>query len=164
MFHADVCNIFDDVTPLPFTPTQAKLRTMIAAVVTKQDSMQSSSNIPPPPPLPNFGAAAGGPPPPPPPLPGMDFMLSGHSRKESMAELVAKNRKGQKKKMAANTRGPSMMDILAGLGSVQLKKAGDRGASDEQDDDSAAPMDAGAMIAAALKKKFAHRVNVRNPL
>jgi len=138
-----------------------KLREMIAAVVTKQDSfvpmMAGGGGLaapPPPPPLPNFGNAVGGPPPPPPPLPPPGFMLEKKS--ESMADLVKKNRKGQK---LPGTRGPSMMDILSGIGSIKLKKGGDRPQNSDEQSDSTEPMDPAAMIAAALRKKFAHRLN-----
>ena len=140
-----------------------KLREMIAAVVTKQDSfvpMMAGGGgglapPPPPPPMPPNAARSvpGGPPPPPPPLPPPGFMLE--KKQESMADLIKKNRKGQK--VAA--RGPSMMDILSGIGSITLKKAGDRHQNSDGQADTAAPADPASMIAAALKRKFAHRAN-----
>ena len=180
-----------------------KLREMIAAVVTKQDSFVpmmaggggGGGGSAAPPPLPSGSSlgpeyqpflkmikhgvprgavdmkcqqaglnpalldggrasALGGPPPPPPPLPPPGFMLE--KKKESMADLVKKNRKGQK---VATTRGPSMMDILSGIGSIKLKNAGDRAPNSDEQSDSTAPADPAAMIAAALRRKFAHRAN-----
>jgi hypothetical protein len=101
----------------------AKLREMIAMVVTKQDSYGAPmSNIPRPPPLPppvfNLGAGGGGgggpPPPPPPPPPPTSLLLSGIPKKLDLSALVKKNRKGQAKAAAMQTpKRPSMVSAPA---------------------------------------------------
>jgi hypothetical protein len=101
----------------------AKLREMIAVVVTKQDSFvpappsfaEFAGAPPPPPPLPpNFmggGGQTGPPPPPPPPPPSAASLLD--SKKIDISALIQKTRKGQAKPGGVK-KGPSMADVLAG--------------------------------------------------
>lgn len=78
-----------------------KLRAMIASVVIKQEGMSvqpssaSTGPPPPPPPPPPMGgpAARGGPPPPPPPPPPPGLLME--KPRESIQDIVRRNRKGQ---------------------------------------------------------------------
>jgi hypothetical protein len=139
----------------------AKLRELIAVVVTKQDSFVPApaafAGAPPPPPLPNF--MSGAPPPPPPPPPSAASLMD--HKKIDMTALIKQNRKGQENPGTIK-KGPSMADVLAGLGSVKLKSTKNTDGTVTDNAAQAAndgPMDAASMIAAALKRKFAHKQN-----
>jgi len=143
----------------------AKLKAMIAAVVTKQEAaapLAAYGAPPPPPPFPSLGVAGGppGPPPPPPPPPPTGaFQLP---KQHNIRDIINANRKGQGTELS-KPAGPSMADVLKGLGSVKLKgierspggtvlRAKNSGA-----EPAGMPTDPAAMIAMALKRKFAHR-------
>eukprot|EP00041_Stephanoeca_diplocostata_P031753 m.997233 g.997233 ORF g.997233 m.997233 type:complete len:175 (-) comp24021_c0_seq23:209-733(-) len=100
------------------------------------------------------------PPPPPPPLPSMDIYKE--KEKESIADIIRKNRKGggQRAQLGSQAAKPTMADVLSKLGTVKLKTVQrspggtpmrPTGASRAPP---AAPMDPAAMIAMALKRKF----------
>nr|XP_032825578.1 mitochondrial fission regulator 1-like isoform X1 [Petromyzon marinus] len=139
----------------------ARLRKQIAMIVAVHEQQASCSTSPdgpsaPPPPPP-------GPPPPPPPLPPTG---AGESSRVSTLALI-KQRRAEKgggeggAEKAATACVPNMMDVLKGIDKVKLRTVdrspggtpakGKQGEVDEDD-----PV---AMIAAALKRKFAHRYN-----
>ncbi|XP_061415692.1 mitochondrial fission regulator 1-like isoform X1 [Lethenteron reissneri] len=139
----------------------ARLRVQIAMIVAVHEQQASCSTSPdgpaaPPPPPP-------GPPPPPPPLPP-----TGADESSRMSTLaLIKQRRAEKgggeggAEKAATACVPNMMDVLKGIDKVKLRTVdrspggtpakGKQGEVDEDD-----PV---AMIAAALKRKFAHRYN-----
>ncbi|CAN0258322.1 unnamed protein product [Lampetra planeri] len=139
----------------------ARLRIQIAMIVAVHEQQASCSTSPdgpaaPPPPPP-------GPPPPPPPLPP-----TGADESSRMSTLaLIKQRRAEKgggeggAEKAATACVPNMMDVLKGIDKVKLRTVdrspggtpakGKQGEVDEDD-----PV---AMIAAALKRKFAHRYN-----
>lgn len=138
----------------------SRLRAMIASVVTKQEGLSNMAAPPPPPPPPIPGTTAGSaapgmPPPPPPPPPPPGFTLE--KPRESIQDIVRKNRKGQT--VGTAEKKPSMADVLSKLGTVKLKSVerspGGTPLRGGGSAPAATPMDPAAMIAIALKKKFA---------
>lgn len=143
----------------------ANLRAMIAAVVTKQESATSFAP-PPPPPFPPapIMMGAGAPPPPPPPLPPGGIMAL--PKKQSLKDIMSQHKKkGQA--VSGDSSKPSMADVLSKLGTVKLKSlARSPGGSvirNSPKRQSSGPMDPAAMIAAALKRKFANRAVESSP-
>ncbi|KAI7792570.1 mitochondrial fission regulator 1, partial [Triplophysa rosa] len=138
----------------------AKLRLQIAQIVQAQEQSAPS-------------AAPGGPPvtltppmapiPPPPPPPPPPCPAPGMQRSYSAIDLI-KERRG--KKAGLNTildhepKKPellNMLDVLKDLGKVKLRSVKSRPDDGDTKPKPAEPTDAAALIAEALKRKFAHR-------
>ncbi|KAM4534118.1 mitochondrial fission regulator 1 isoform 2-T2 [Odontesthes bonariensis] len=138
----------------------AKLRVQIAQIVlTQEKTAQSaaattgappppSANLPPPPPAP--------PPPPPPPPPPL-----GLQRTFSAIDLIKERRgKNTDSRTVLESRPadiPSMLDVLKDINKVKLRSVKSRPVEDDTRAKSKEPADAAALIAEALKRKFAHR-------
>ncbi|XP_063340432.1 mitochondrial fission regulator 1 [Pelmatolapia mariae] len=131
----------------------AKLRAQIAQIVLAQE--KSAQPGAPPPPLPCGNLP---PPPPPPPLPPPPASLQ---RTFSAVELI-KERRGKKAcgQTVLESRPaeiPSMLDVLKDMNKVKLRSVKSRLVEDDAKTKSKEPADAAALIAEALKRKFAHR-------
>ncbi|KAK7075382.1 Mitochondrial fission regulator 2, partial [Halocaridina rubra] len=132
------------------------------------------SSVPPPPPPPPPPLNAAPPPPPLPSLPNMNNMSSSTpvSRKTSFAELIAQNKDNINKHSepldiktsTPVSTGVSMTDVLKGLNKVKLKKVARSPGGTPVRERPSSPIagDPAAIIAAALKKRFA-RINVDSP-
>ncbi|KAM4859509.1 mitochondrial fission regulator 1-like [Thomomys bottae] len=145
----------------------AALRAQIAKIVTLQEQqnlaagdLDSSVTIAPPPPLPPPPPPPPLPPPPPPPLPGLhqsmsaiDLIKSRREQKANAGNSLASNPKKPDK--------PNMLEILKDMNSVKLRSVKRSG-----QDVKPKPVDAtdpAALIAEALKKKFAYRYRNNSP-
>uniref|UniRef100_A0A1A7W6Z7 Mitochondrial fission regulator n=1 Tax=Iconisemion striatum TaxID=60296 RepID=A0A1A7W6Z7_9TELE len=134
----------------------AKLRAQIAQIVLAQEkTAQSAAATGVPPPLPS-GALPPPPPPPPPPLPP-----PGLKRTFSAVELI-KERRGKKTNSqtildSKQAEIPNMLEILKDINKVKLRSVKSRSLEDDTRAKSQEPADAAALIAEALKRKFAHR-------
>lgn len=137
----------------------AKLRAQIAQIVQAQEqSAQSTAPAPGGPPVPQIPPMAPPPPPPPPPpcpAPGMQ-------RTYSAIDLI-RERRGKKAEQNTvldsapkKTELPNMLDVLKDMGKVKLRsvKSQEDGHTKPKPVE---PTDAAALIAEALKRKFAHR-------
>lgn len=139
----------------------AKLRQQIANIVHAQEqSVQSAAPAPGGPPVPLTPPMAPIPPPPPPPPP---CPAPGMQRSYSAIDLI-KERRG--KKAGLNTildhepkkpELPNMLDVLKDIGKVKLRSVKSRPEDGDTKPKPAEPTDAAALIAEALKRKFAHR-------
>ena len=81
-------------------------------------------------------------------------------KRYSIKDAIAKNRRGQRVPSTADAAGPpSMMHVLAGMKSVQLRSV-DRspGGTPLRQAPIPTALDPTAIIAAALRRKFAHRI------
>uniref|UniRef100_A0A3Q4IFK9 Mitochondrial fission regulator n=1 Tax=Neolamprologus brichardi TaxID=32507 RepID=A0A3Q4IFK9_NEOBR len=133
-----------------------KLRAQIAQIVLAQE--KSAQPGAPPPPLPCGNLPPLPPPPPPPPLPPPPASLQ---RTFSAIELI-KERRGKKTcgQTVLESRPaeiPSMLDVLKDMNKVKLRSVKSRLVEDDAKTKSKEPADAAALIAEALKRKFAHR-------
>lgn len=137
----------------------AKLRAQIALIVQAQEhSAQSTAPAPGGPPVPQAPPMAPVPPPPPPPPPPP---CPSMQRSYSAIDLI-RERRGKKTEEKTvldsapkKTELPNMLDVLKDLGKVKL-----RAVKSHQEDTKGKPVeptDAAALIAEALKRKFAHR-------
>ncbi|KAK7118433.1 hypothetical protein R3I94_022065 [Phoxinus phoxinus] len=134
----------------------AKLRAQIALIVQAQEqSAQSTAPAPGGPPVPQAPPMA---PPPPPPCP-----VPGMQRSYSAIDLI-RERRG--KKTGQNTvldsepkkpELPSMLDVLKDMGKVKLRSVKSHQEDGHTKPKPVEPTDAVALIAEALKRKFAHR-------
>ncbi|XP_017261872.1 mitochondrial fission regulator 1 isoform X2 [Kryptolebias marmoratus] len=135
----------------------AKLRAQIAQIVLAQEkTAQSAATTGAPPPPPSGTLPPCPPPPPPPPLPP-----PGLQRTFSAIDLI-KERRGRKTNgpIALDSKAteiPSMLEILKDINKVKLRSVKSRSVEDEAQAKSQGPADAAALIAEALKRKFAHR-------
>ncbi|XP_067233253.1 mitochondrial fission regulator 1 [Chanodichthys erythropterus] len=138
----------------------AKLRAQIAQIVQAQEqSAQSTAPAPGGPPVSQAPPMAPPPPPPPPPpcpAPGMQ-------RSYSAIDLI-RERRG--KKTEQNTvldsapkkpELPNMLDVLKDMGKVKLRSVKSHQEDSHTKPKPVEPTDAAALIAEALKRKFAHR-------
>nr|XP_039271572.1 mitochondrial fission regulator 2-like [Styela clava] len=161
----------------------AFLRTQIAALVTTQQhqanvssfNVSISSNLEAPTctstPLKAPPAPPGIPPPPPPPPPPPQ-LTSGNERK-SVQELIRERKHGKSSSPTAKSferlksSVPDMADVLKDLHKVKLKSVsrspGGTPFNKKKDDLEVVAGDPASLIAAALKKKFAHRKNFDSP-
>ncbi|XP_032360379.1 mitochondrial fission regulator 1 isoform X1 [Etheostoma spectabile] len=136
----------------------AKLRAQIAQIVLAQEKTTqpaATTGTPPPPPC---GTLPPPPPPPPPPLPPPPSSLQ---RTFSAIDLI-KERRGKKtdSQTVLDSRPaeiPSMLDVLKDMSKVKLRSVKSRPEESEAKVKSSEPVDAAALIAEALKRKFAHR-------
>ncbi|XP_069477219.1 mitochondrial fission regulator 1 [Ambystoma mexicanum] len=148
----------------------ATLRAQIAKIVTFQEQQNSTAgelnsacSLPlpagaPGPPAPPPPHPPPPPPPPPPPLP----LPSGIQRSVSAIDLI-RERKGKKLGVDQTLQDsvpnkpaiPNMLEVLKGMSSVKLRSV--KRSPEQMKSKPADPIDAGALIAEALKKKFAHR-------
>ncbi|XP_063842278.1 mitochondrial fission regulator 2-like isoform X3 [Scylla paramamosain] len=124
---------------------------------------------PPPPPPPPLAPSRcpHPPPPPPPPLPVLPLSNGQDSRKSSFSDLIAQKKGDINKHVApldvpvskttSSSMGVSMIDVLKGLNQVKLKKVSRSpgGTPVRSRARSPTPGDTAAIIAAALKKRFA---------
>ncbi|XP_061521740.1 mitochondrial fission regulator 1 [Phycodurus eques] len=126
-----------------------KLRAQIAQIVLAQEksAQLAVSN----------GTSSGppqAPPPPPPPPPP-----SGLQRTFSTMDLI-KERRGKKTQGPTETKThadiPNMLDVLKDMNKVKLRSVKSRPVSAENEEKMKEPTDAAALIAQALKRKFAH--------
>ncbi|XP_016363966.1 mitochondrial fission regulator 1 [Sinocyclocheilus rhinocerous] len=135
----------------------AKLRAQIAQIVQAQEqSAQSTAPAPGGPPVPQAPPMTPVPPPPPPPCPA-----PGMQRSYSAIDLI-RERRGKKAEQKTvldsapkKPELPNMLDVLKDMGKVKL-----RSVKSHQEDTKPKPVeptDAAALIAEALKRKFAHR-------
>ncbi|XP_077100926.1 mitochondrial fission regulator 1 [Siphateles boraxobius] len=141
----------------------AKLRAQIALIVQAQEqSAQSTAPAPGGPPVPQAPPMAPLPPPPPPPLPP-PCPAPGMQRNYSAIDLI-RERRG--KKAGQNTvvdsepkkpELPSMLDVLKDMGKVKLRSVKSHQEDGHTKPKPVEPIDAAALIAEALKRKFAHR-------
>lgn len=138
----------------------AKLRAQIAQIVQAQEqSAQFTAPAPGGPPVPQAPPTAPVPPPPPPPPPPCP--APGMQRSYSAIDLIRERRgkKAEQKTVVDSAPKkpelPNMLDILKDMGKVKL-----RSVKSHQEDTKPKPVeptDAAALIAEALKRKFAHR-------
>lgn len=142
----------------------AKLRAQIAQIVLAQEqnaqpaAITSTTGVPPPHP-PSGNLSPPPPPPPPPPLPPPP--PAGLQRTFSAIDLI-KERKGKKAQGQTVVEPklveiPNMLDVLKDMGKVKLRSVKSRPVGDDGKVKSKEPADAAALIAEALKRKFAHR-------
>lgn len=138
----------------------AKLRAQIAQIVQAQEqSAQFTAPAPGGPPVPQAPPTAPVPPPPPPPPPPCP--APGMQRSYSAIDLI-RERRGKKAEQKTvldsapkKPELPNMLDVLKDMGKVKL-----RSVKSHQEDTKPKPVeptDAAALIAEALKRKFAHR-------
>ncbi|XP_022089675.1 mitochondrial fission regulator 1-like [Acanthaster planci] len=142
----------------------SKLRAQIAHIVTLQSQQQPTgatpAPVPPPPP------ASGGPPPPPPPPPPP---VAASTQCLSVAGQIRLNRakKGKEDSSSSISDGgkPNMADVLKGLGSVKLRTVARSpgGTPIRQKPRPTTANDAAALIAQALKRKFARQRAEESP-
>ncbi|XP_047424525.1 mitochondrial fission regulator 1 [Mugil cephalus] len=138
----------------------AKLRAQIAQIVLAQEKNAqpaATTGAPPPPPPPCGNQPPPPPPPPPPPLPPPP----GIQRSFSVIDLI-RERKGKKTDCptvldARPAEIPNMLDVLKDMTKVKLRSVKSRPVEDDTKAKSMEPTDAAALIAEALKRKFAHR-------
>lgn len=137
----------------------AKLRAQIAQIVLAQEKIvqpAASTGTPPPPPPPSGTLPPPPPPPPPPPLPPPSLQ-----RTFSAIDLI-KERRGKKLECQTELEPrpaeiPNMLEVLKDMKKVKLRSVKSRPVEDEAKMKSSEPVDAAALIAEALKRKFAHR-------
>ncbi|XP_044031586.1 mitochondrial fission regulator 1 isoform X2 [Siniperca chuatsi] len=136
----------------------AKLRAQIAQIVLAQEKCAqpaATAGIPPPPP-PSGTLPPPPPPPPPPPLPP-----SSLQRTFSAIDLIKERRGmrtgGQTVLDSRPAEIPSMLDVLKDMSKVKLRSVKSRPVEGDAKVKSNEPADAAALIAEALKRKFAHR-------
>ncbi|XP_028290397.1 mitochondrial fission regulator 1 [Gouania willdenowi] len=133
----------------------AKLRAQIAQIVLAQEKgVQPAAAVPPPAPC---GTLPPPPPPPPPPLPPPP----GLQRTFSAIDLI-KERRGKKAECQTDldlkpAEIPSMLDVLKDMSKVKLRSVKSRPVEENAKVKFNEPTDAAALIAEALKRKFAHR-------
>ncbi|XP_004081089.1 mitochondrial fission regulator 1 isoform X1 [Oryzias latipes] len=134
----------------------AQLRAQIAQIVLTQERTAQSAAITGVPPHPPPSGSLPPPPPPPPPLPP-----PGLQRTFSAIDLI-KERKGKKTDQATvlDSRPaeiPNMLEVLKDLNKVRLRSVNSQPAKEVAKVRSKEPVDAAALIAEALRRKFAHR-------
>uniref|UniRef100_A0A8C1GN06 Mitochondrial fission regulator n=2 Tax=Cyprinus carpio TaxID=7962 RepID=A0A8C1GN06_CYPCA len=137
----------------------AKLRAQIAQIVQAQEQ-SAQSTAPGGPPVPQAPPVTPVPPPPPPPPPP-PCPAPGIQRSYSAIDLI-RERRGKKAEQKTvldsapkKPELPNMLDVLKDMGKVKL-----RSVKSHQEDTKPRPVeptDAAALIAEALKRKFAHR-------
>lgn len=142
----------------------AKLRQQIAQIVLAQEqSTQSAAPAPGGPPLPPTSSPMTPIPPPPPPPPPPPCPAPGIQRSYSAIDLI-RERRG--KKVGQNTvldpepKKPeplNMLDVLKDMGKVKLRSVKSLSEDGNTKPKPIEPTDAAALIAEALKRKFAHR-------
>lgn len=142
----------------------AKLRAQIAQIVLAQEQnaqpAATTTGPPHPPPPPCGNLPPPPPPPPPPPLPPPP--PPGLQRTFSAIDLI-KERRGKKAEgqTVLDPRPvaeiPNMLDVLKDISKVKLRSVKSRPLEADTKVKSSDPVDAGALIAEALKRKFAHR-------
>ncbi|XP_038047401.1 mitochondrial fission regulator 2-like [Patiria miniata] len=145
----------------------SKLRAQIAQIVTIQSQLPLPGAMQatpvPPPPQPSGGPPpppCGGPPPPPPPPPPP---VASSTQCISVAEQIKKNRAKKGKDVSSSSvvdgSKPDMAEVLKGIGSVKLRTVARSpgGTPIRQKPRPATANDAAALIAQALKRKFARQ-------
>nr|XP_046226590.1 mitochondrial fission regulator 1 [Scatophagus argus] len=138
----------------------AKLRAQIAQIVLAQEKSAqpaATTGAPPPPPPPCGSLPPPPPPPPPPPLPPPPNLQRTFSAIELIKERRAKNTDSQTVLDSKPVEIPSMLDVLKDMNKVKLRSVKSRTVEDDTKAKSNDPVDAAALIAEALKRKFAHR-------
>ncbi|XP_071341343.1 mitochondrial fission regulator 1 [Trachinotus anak] len=136
----------------------AKLRAQIAQIVLAQEKNTqpvATTGAPPPPPPP-CGTLPPPPPPPPPPLPPPDLQRT-FSAIDLIKERRGKKTDGQTVLDSRSAEIPNMLDVLKDMKKVKLRSVKSRPAEGDAKVKSSEPADAAALIAEALKRKFAHR-------
>uniref|UniRef100_A0A1A8CHQ0 Mitochondrial fission regulator n=1 Tax=Nothobranchius kadleci TaxID=1051664 RepID=A0A1A8CHQ0_NOTKA len=134
----------------------AKLRAQIAQIVMAQEKTAQSAaatGVPPPPPS---GALPPPPPPPPPPLPPPGLQRT-FSAIELIKERRGKNTNSQTTLDSKQAEIPNMLEILKDISKVKLRSVQSRSVDEDTRAKPQEPADAAALIAEALKRKFAHR-------
>lgn len=139
----------------------AKLRAQIAQIVQAQEqSAQSTAPAPGGPPVPPPMAPVPPPPPPPPPPP---CPTPSMQRSYSAIDLI-RERRGKKAEQDTlldsapkKPELPNMLDVLKDMGKVKLRSVKSHHEDGNVKAKPVEPTDAAAMIAEALKRKFAHR-------
>uniref|UniRef100_A0A3B4BLF8 Mitochondrial fission regulator n=1 Tax=Periophthalmus magnuspinnatus TaxID=409849 RepID=A0A3B4BLF8_9GOBI len=123
----------------------AKLRAQIAQIVLAQEktSQPAAATGAPPPPPPPSGTL----PPPPPPPPAID-LIKERKGKKTDSQTVLEPKPAEI---------PNMLDILKDMGKVKLRSVKNRDDDGDVKAKTSEPTDAAALIAEALKRKFAHR-------
>ncbi|XP_037136223.1 mitochondrial fission regulator 1 isoform X3 [Syngnathus acus] len=136
----------------------AKLRAQIAQIVLAQEKSahtDASTGTSPWPPTP---CGSGPPPPRPPPPPPPPLPPPGLQRTFSAIDLI-KERRGKKTQgqteLKPHAELPSMLDVLKDMNKVKLRSV-KSSRPVEKSDKLKEPLDAAALIAQALKRKFAH--------
>uniref|UniRef100_A0A1A8EZN7 Mitochondrial fission regulator n=2 Tax=Nothobranchius korthausae TaxID=1143690 RepID=A0A1A8EZN7_9TELE len=134
----------------------AKLRAQIAQIVMAQEKTAQSAaatGVPPPPPS---GALPPPPPPPPPPLPPPGLQRT-FSAIELIKERRGKNTNSQTALDSKQAEIPNMLEVLKDISKVKLRSVKSRSVDEDTRAKPQEPADAAALIAEALKRKFAHR-------
>lgn len=137
----------------------AKLRAQIAQIVLAQEKIvqpAASTGTPPPPPPPSGPLPPPPPPPPPPPLPPPSLQRT-FSAIDLIKERKGKKLEGQTDLEPRPAEIPNMLDVLKDMKKVKLRSVKSRPVEEEAKLKSNEPADAAALIAEALKRKFAHR-------
>ncbi|XP_022067062.2 mitochondrial fission regulator 1 [Acanthochromis polyacanthus] len=135
----------------------AKLRAQIAQIVLAQEkntqpaATTGTSPAPPPP------APPPPPPPPPPPLPPPPNLQRTFSAIDLIKERRGKKTDGQTVLDSRPAEIPNMLDVLKDMSKVKLRSVKSRPVEDDAKVKPSEPADAAALIAEALKRKFAHR-------
>ncbi|XP_017308759.1 mitochondrial fission regulator 1 isoform X2 [Ictalurus punctatus] len=137
----------------------AKLRAQIAQIVQAQErNAQSAAPAPGGPPPPPSAPPLAPPPPPPPPPPG-----PGMQRSVSAIDLIRERRSKKSNQHTVLESGPkqpevpNMLDVLKDMGKVKLRSVKNRLEEDHSKTKAGEITDPAALIAEALKRKFAHR-------
>ncbi|TSK98475.1 Mitochondrial fission regulator 1 [Bagarius yarrelli] len=136
----------------------AKLRAQIAQIVQAQERNATTACGPPPPPSSLAPSVAPPPPPPPPPPPG-----PGMQRSVSAIDLIKERRSKKSDQVTVLDSGPkqpempNMLDVLKDMGKVKLRSVKNRVEEKPTKTKAGGPTDPAALIAEALKRKFAHR-------
>lgn len=134
----------------------AKLREQIAQIVQAQERNASTACAPQPPSA--LAPSVAPPPPPPPPPPG-----PGLQRSVSAFDLIKERRSKKSDQVTVLESGPkqpempNMLDVLKDIGKVKLRSVKNRVEEDHTKTKAVGPSDPAALIAEALKRKFAHR-------
>ncbi|KAK3515440.1 hypothetical protein QTP70_021420 [Hemibagrus guttatus] len=142
----------------------AKLRAQIAQIVQAQErNAQSAGHAPGGPPPPPLAHSFAPPPPPPPPPPLPPPPGPGMQRSVSAIDLIKERRSKKSDQNTVLASGPkqpempNMLDVLKDMGKVKLRSVKNRVEEDHTKPKASEPADPAALIAEALKRKFAHR-------
>lgn len=137
----------------------AKLRAQIAQIVLAQEknAEPAATTGAPPPPPPPCGTLPPPPPPPPPPLPPPLSLQRTFSAIDLIKERRGKKTDNQTILDSKPAEVPSMLDVLKDMNKVKLRSVKSRAGEGDAKTKVSEPADAAALIAEALKRKFAHR-------